>query len=368
MLNIMIKELKEFTRETSYLFFFLLFPAILVFLLGNLLQGSDIAEQSIGKLRIDYRIENGDNNQIAAVRGFLASFSKDGSVVFQETMDFEESKKAAGEDEITAAVLFTGNPMEIQVFEGTDRVKNRTVQAILNGFIQNYKTAATVMEASSSGSFAPPDGTGEYVADKNLGAERSMIDYYSVSMVVMIAFMSMMVGAGAFMSEKQDKTINRLLITPQSRTSIFLQKVMGMAPQALLQVAIIMVISAVVFKARYAASLQSNLYLLLLFFVITFCMVSLGAIAGLLIKGSPFVILMPGIWIMMFFGGTYSKEIFIEGISNVMPNYIFQQAAFDVAVFGRYSLANRVILGCIITTIMALVTGAVLFQRKEEER
>jgi uncharacterized membrane protein len=51
-----------------------------------------------------------------------------------------------------------------------------------------------------------------------------------------------------------------------------------------------------------------------------------------------------------------------------MPNYIFQKAAFDVAIFNRYELANKVIQGCVLTTIAALAVGAYLFYRKEEER
>jgi hypothetical protein len=51
-----------------------------------------------------------------------------------------------------------------------------------------------------------------------------------------------------------------------------------------------------------------------------------------------------------------------------MPNNFFQKAAFDAVIFGRYELANKVILGCIITTIAALMVGAFLFSRKEEER
>ncbi len=368
MFNIIIKETKEFIREKSYLFFFILFPAVLVFLLGNLLDESDIAESAIGKLQIEYQMDTQDPYQAAAIERFITAINNDATITFHQVTDFEDAKQAAAQDEITAAVRFTAEPLTIQVYEGTDRVKNRTVQAILNGFIQNNRTFTAVYKQAPEKLMGFQSVSTDYTVEKNLGVERSMIDYYAVSMVVMIAFMSMLVGANAFLGERQNRTINRLIIAPQNRISMFLQKVCGMAPQAMLQIFIIMSISVVVFKASYGATLASNLYLFLLFFVITFCMVSLGTIVGLLFKISPFIVIMPVVWIMMFFGGTYSKEIDIKGITNIMPNYIFQQAAFDVAIFGRFQLANKVILGCVITTIAALMVGAFLFSRKEEER
>ncbi len=368
MFNIVIKETKEFIREKSYLFFFILFPVLLVFLLGSLLDESDIAESAIGTLTVDYILDTQDPFEIAAIEGFVSAMNDDATATFNRSEDIEKSKQEAGKDEITAAVSFGGNPLTIQVYEGTNLVKNRTVEAILTGFIQNNKAVNAVYQMAPERLAGFQVKTVDYTEEKDLGVKRSMIDYYAVSMVVMIAFMSMMVGANAFLGERQSKTINRLIIAPQNRISMFLQKICGLAPQALVQVSIIMIISMVVFNASYGASIEINLYLLLLFFMITFTMVSIGAIIGLIVKISPMIVIMPVLWIMMFLGGTYSKEIDIKGVSNIMPNYIFQQAAFDVAIFGRFEMANRVILGCLITTVVAFVIGAFLFNRMEEER
>jgi ABC-2 type transport system permease protein len=368
MLNIVVKEMKEFIREKSYLFFFILFPVLLVFLLGNLLDETDIAESSIGNLKIEYQLDTQDPYQVAAIERFVKAMNNDATISFRRAEDFAKAKEAVVEDAITAAVSFHGDPLTIQVYEGKDRVKNRTVQAILNGFIQNNKTIKAVYNLAPERLARYQTENADYTVEKDMGVERSMIDYYAVSMVVMIAFMSMLVGANAFLGERQNRTINRLIIAPQNRITMFLQKVCGMAPQALIQISIIMLISVVVFKASYGATLLNNLYLYLMFFVITFCMVSLGTIIGLLFKVPPFIIIMPVVSIMMFLGGSYSKETEIKGITNLMPNNFFQKAAFDVVIFGRYELANKAILGCIITTIAALMVGAFLFSRKEEER
>jgi hypothetical protein len=71
---------------------------------------------------------------------------------------------------------------------------------------------------------------------------------------------------------------------------------------------------------------------------------------------------------MMFFGGTYSKEIYVKGISDAMPVYQVQEAAFDLAVFGNYGRSLSVIAVSLVTMIIALILGAWIFSRKEEER
>jgi ABC-2 type transport system permease protein len=129
-----------------------------------------------------------------------------------------------------------------------------------------------------------------------------------------------------------------------------------------------MLISVYVFHAHYAAELSDNLLLFLLFFVVTLAMVSIGAVIGLVIKTSPMLIVMPPLWIMMAFSGTYSKELVFKGISDLMPIYQIQQAAFDLTVFGRSEKAGCVILICLIILIVMLAVGAFLFSRMEEER
>lgn len=368
MFNIVIKETKEFLRDKTNLFFFMMFPVMLVFLLGSLLGSMDQAEEAVGKIKIQYLIETENPYEVMAIQSFVETFGTSSSLSFTPANDLQIAKQLAGKDEIAAVVVFAGDPMEIQVYEGTNHVKNRAVGAIMNSFIQTNKSISAVMKT------VPESLTGlniiqeEYIQQKDLGVNRTMIDYYAVSMVAMISFMSMLVGAGAFLGERQNKTINRLILAPKNRVSLFLQKILGMVPQVFLQISVIMVISVLLFKAHYAATIGANLYLFFMFLVVTLCMVSLGAIVGIVIKANPMAVIMPFLWLMMFFGGTYSKEVNIEGLTKVMPIYQIQQAAFDLAIFGRYGKVNTVIMICIIIMAVALVFGAFLFSRREEER
>lgn len=369
MFQVIIKDTKEFLRDKTNLFFFLGFPVILIFLLGNLLGSMDKAEETIGTMKIMYQVDTQDPYQVVAVQNFITAVAKENSLLeFEATDDLEAAKQLAGSDKIAAAVVFTGQPMQIKIYEGTNQTKNRAVGAILNSFAQTDKAIATVLTSNPQVLSSLSSDEQELVVQKDLGINRTMIDYYAVAMLAMICFMSVLTGAGAFIGERRDKTINRLIIAPQNRVLLFLQKILGMIPQVLIQIVLIMSISVIIFKAHYAVTLEDNLYLFLMFFVVTLCMVAIGAAIGIVLKAHPMGVIMPVLWIMMFFGGTYSREMYIKGVTEAMPIYQIQQAAFDLAIFGHYGKASGVILICLAIMLAALAMGAFLFSRKEEER
>ncbi|MFT4145954.1 MAG: ABC transporter permease [Mobilitalea sp.] len=374
MFNIIMKETKEFLSDRTNLFFLILFPIILIFLLGNLLSSLDKAEETIGEIKIHYKIETEDVFQQAAIQQFITELGKGNSmIVMEQTDNLEASKEQAGNDEIACVALFTGNPMEIQIYEGNNNIKNKAVNAIFSGFVQSNKAIQAVYTSNPQflQELDSSQSTGEqadYVEQKDLGVNRTMIDYYAVSMLAMITFMSVLGGAGAFMGERQNKTINRLILTPKNRIHVFLGKMLGMIPQTITQITILMVVSVFVFKAHYAATLEGNILLFMLFVVVTLCMISIGAVIGIVIKVNPMAVLFPILWTMMFLGGTYSKELKIAGVTEAMPIYQIQQAAYDLTVFGHYQKAIFVILLAGVIMIAALVAGAFLFKNKQEER
>lgn len=374
MLQIIIKEVKDFLRDKTNLFFYLLFPVILVFLLGNLLSSMDKAEEMVGKINIQYIIQTENPVYIMSIDNFIREVGDGRNILFEETKDIETSRIMAGNNEIAAVVVFSGDPtginipMEINIYEGTNQIWNMTVNAIMNGFAQTCKAVYAIIEIAPESLANGVDVKGEYLKDKDLGVERSMLDYYAVTMLAMVSFMSIILGSFAFVGERQNKTINRLMIAPKNKAVLFLAKILGLLPQAMLQIIIIMVISVFVFNAHYTTSLLDNLYLFFFFLIVTVTLISIGALIGLFIKANPMAVTMPILWTMMFLSGTYSKEINIKGITDMMPIYQVQEAAFDLAIFGRYQRVNEIIIICIIIMVIMLSIGAFAFSRKEEER
>lgn len=367
MIQIIIKESKDYLRDKSNVFFFFIFPIIMVFLLGNLLSSMDNAEEVIGEVNIHYGIETESYVDIMSVKEFIRGVEDNKNIFFKETKDVDASIKMAGDGNIAAIVIFKNEPMEIHIYEGLDRIKNRTINAMMNGFSQFNKAINIIIKSNPKVLLSSMDNETDYIIRKDLGVNRTMLDYYAITMMAMLCFMSIMIGAMCFMGERQDRTIYRLKIAPISQVKLFFAKIFGLLPQTVLQILIMMVSSTLLFGANYSTNFIDNLYLFFMFIVVTFTMISIGAVCGLFIDINPMTIIMPLIWVMMFFSGTYSKEIFIDGITQYMPIYQVQEAAFDLAIFGRYQKANTVIIICLSLSIILLVIGAVVFSRKEEK-
>ncbi len=364
MIQIIIKEAKDFLRDKSNLFFFMMFPIVLVFLLGNLLSSMDNAEDIIGDVRIHYSIEAEEFADIAAIESFMKGVSDEQNILFEKTEDMNASIERAGKDEITSAILFTSNPMEIHIYEGTDRIKNRTINAMMNGFSQINKAVRIIVKSNPMALVNMADGESDFIIQKDMGIKRTMLDYYAITMMSMLSLMSIMLGAMCFMGEYQDRTIHRLKIAPINQVKLFLSKIIGLLPQVVLQIVLMMIVSVFIFGAHFASNFLDNLYLFFMFFVVTFAIISIGAVYGLYCRINPMATIMPVNWVMMFVSGTYSKEIFIDGVTQAMPIYQLQEAAFDLAIFGRYERANTIIAACIVITVIMLVIGARSFCRR----
>lgn len=130
---------------------------------------------------------------------------------------------------------------------------------------------------------------------------------------------------------------------------------------------ILMTVSVLVFGAKYSSNMFDNLYLFFMFLVVTFTVILIGAVIGLFVKKNPSVITFPIIWVMMFLSGTYSKEVFIDGVTQKMPIYQIQEAAFDLVIFGRYDRVNTVIIICSSISLIMLIIGAIGFSRRGEQ-
>jgi len=366
MLQIIIKETKDYLRDKSNVFFFLIFPVVLVFLLGNLLSAFDKAEETVGKVKIHYKIETESYADIMSIREFIRGVEDNEKIFFEEAEDLDTSIQMIADGKTDAVVLFKNDPLEIHIYEGLNRIKNRTVSGIMNGFSQFNKAVNVIAKSNLQILAGSTDYEADYITYKDLAVNRTMLDYYAITMMTMISFMSIILGAVCFMGERQGRTILRLKIAPISQIKLFFAKIFGLLPQTVLQIVILMVLSTLLFGAKYATNLYDNLYLFLMFVVVSFTMTAIGAVYGLFINVNPMACIMPVIWVMMFLSGTYSKEIFIDGVTQYMPVYCIQEAAFDLAVFGRHQKANTVIIVCLILTIAILIAGAVGFNRKEE--
>lgn len=340
MLQVILNTVRSCFRSGTTIFFSILFPSLCTFFLGTLLENIETSDDVVGEINLAYCIESSDYSA-KAFEGFILSLDEE-NVISAEKIGAGELENAA--EKYSAAVGLNGS--EITVYNGKNAVQNRTVKALMDGYNQNAAAYMTVAEKNPQ-ALANIKVTDEnLVAPKDFGRTRTMMDYYAVSMTVVIIFFGAMIsGAEAYHEEDTCKTINRLNISPLSRTAVYFGKIVGHLPLVFVQVGTVMIVSTLVFGAHFCASFGEDLLLFVMFICASLATLAFGVCVNLLFpKMQSWAVLMPINWIMLFFSGAYQADIAIKGVSEYLPPNILMDAAFDLTVFGRTERAVSVSL------------------------
>lgn len=360
MLSLIIKQIREYFRSPANVFMGLLFPVLLVFFLGTMLQNLDIADYDIGEIKLQYSVAQTNEQSGKAFAEFLDNISM---IKAEKASNEKTALSLTDKGDIDAYIELKNG--EILLYCGRNEIANRALGSVLNSFIAvsdtYYKIASTdpslLMNTDTEKSFVEQDG---------LGVTRSMMDYYAVSMAVMMIFMShMIMGSTALKDEERIFTLQRLYLSPVGKAKLFFGKLIGTLPSAVIGNAVIMLFSVFVFGAKYCDSFVGNLILFLLFSCCSLATIAVGMLIGVLIKIPAESIVIPLTWALLFFSGSFSKQVFIEGLSDKLPPYIVQQAAFRLTLYGESDSALAVIAVCLAVTVAVSLIGAAIFRVKK---
>jgi ABC-2 type transport system permease protein len=359
----------ELWRSKITLFFILFFPSILIFILGTMLTNLDNPDETIEPFELAYVIDSNDPVTVQTAEAIIEQFEDVEQVNFSESTSLASVEQRLEEGELGAVVVFT-EPFGIEIHEGPRATQNRAVRSIFDGVARLYGTISAVM-SEGAGTIDPNvlasfDTAPSRVKENTYGISRTMIDYYAIAMIVMMFFMgSATSGASTFYNQRKNGTLRRVLASPQSRVSIYLQMVLQSIPQNLAQILVAMLISVVFFDAHYATTWQLNALLFVMLFVVGFAVSSLFLAIGIFVRVNPMIVFVPVMWVFLFISGTFSKEIFIPGITTISPPYLIQTAAFDLTLFGNIGPSVTVLLVSLALSLVSILFGCVLIRRKD---
>lgn len=366
MISIIHNKIRLFFRDKPSVFLSLIFPVIMIYLLGTILEDVEHAEDVISDVNVGWYVDTDDFAYKGAINEFIDTVKDEELVKCTSIQSLDNSLERLKSNDLSAVVSITGNPAEVKIYNGTDQIANRTVNSIVSGFLVNYNAILSVAQTDPQLMTSVADTSNSKVTDKDFGKTRSMIDYYSVTMIVMVMLMvCTLSGADCFISEKSDKTLDRLTLAPIKPYKIFLAGVTGQLPQALIQTIVIMCVSVFVFGARYAQTFWQNILLFVCIIIISFSFNTFGVILGLICKKRPTPVLLTITWIMLFLSGCFVMEFTFKGISDFLPPYQIQTAIFELTDFGRPFPLIRVTAICIIAIAIMIVTGSVIINKKQ---
>jgi ABC-2 type transport system permease protein len=313
-------------------------------------------------------VETTDAAAVAGIGQFTKALDETDGIKLISSDDFSAAKISVNEKKSDAAVLLK-EPFEIEVYQGLDNIKNRAAKMIFEGFARSYGVVSAVYEMTPDKVQAAvrdaSDSADALLKDYDLGYSRSMLDYYAVTMIVMIMFMGgALGGASSLYEERNNHTLARMIVSPKNRINIYIQLIMGKLPQSVVQVLAVMLVSTIFFGAHYANTVFQNIILFLMLLIASMAISAVAMILGILVKFNPTALLLSVMWVLLFLSGSFSKEVSIPGFTEYSPPYLIQAAAFDLTVFGREGKSLIVMAVSVAILIVATVFGARLFNRK----
>lgn len=364
MLKIFEKELLQNLRETKGNAMMVLFPIVLIVILGTALStmfGKD-AELDVAKVLYT----NKAGKELAA--GFESFMEHAGElgIEFEETDDIEAGIGSVKHAGYSCYVLLKDDPQEIILYKN-DRYyfEANLVEIILHSFVGKYNAISVVAaENPAMLETVMEDPEIDLLELKSLDRERqpSSMDYYSVTMLTMILFYSAMTGYWSVKNEQNLKTGNRILCSPVHKSEILTAKVMGSIIVTIIQGFLVLVFSRFVLNAYWGANIWPIIAVIISEAIMA---VSVGVGIAFTVRNeaASSSILNTVIPIFVFFGGGYVPfEVlgeFLQKISVISPIRWMNMAIFNVVYSNDFShvpvaIAINLVIAVIFITVSSL--------------
>lgn len=373
-INIFIKELKQFVRNKRALVMMLIFPVILIVILGNALRsvmGDDASKTVFSDVKILYYCDD-DSKYKELVDNFITFGKDDLKITFEKVDNIAEGKQKVADSYNGLIVCESGTDIIYYYKNQRDSAGGSYVEKALNTFVERYNLIVEVYKINPMGiANISNEKNEEFTKLSSITPDRvpNSIDYYSVAELTMIIMYLTTAMILVVKKERIDKTEDRILIAPVSNSTVILAKVLSGVVIGIIQCIIVYFFSKYVLHAYWGDNLV-NVFLILLSFI--FMNVMIGTGVALMFKDSrgAEAILTLFIYVFVTLGGGYmpletfeNSEVMMKVI-KISPVYWANTSIFE-NIFGsgnNASMFNSILINLSVAFIFMAVT--VFFLRR----
>jgi len=364
-IRVLSKEIKQNLRNVRAMTFLVLFPIILILVLGTALSGVFDQSTEFKDINIIYS-SHSDGSLPQAFKGFITKGGEMG-FTFTEAQSVQEAEDQVRNGSFACFINVGENGLEIYEND-KNAFKANLVEGVLDTFIQRYKALSQIALVNPvvANRMIVDQSNPSFVKLSTLGEPRQAkaMDYYAITMLTLIILYSSMTGAHAIKDEKAAKTMNRLLCAPVKKYEILTGKILGAIVITSLQVLVVILFSKFLLKTYWGNHLGVISLLLASEVVMA---VSLGIGVAFIVRNERGLlnILIP---LMAFFGGSY---IPLDGFGKTMllvskfsPVRWVNEAIFAVIYSNDYSTVFQAILINLCLAAIFVVIASFSFKRE----
>lgn len=315
-IHVMLNELRMSLRDRRTFSFMIAFPIILMLILGTALSNVFTNGIELNDMKLLYKNSITQPQLKQSWEAFEAAITKEGVQLIPLSGDEDPSKQIERGNSTGYAQI---DDSGIRFYSSSaDPIESTIVGAMLSSFADKYNLTAAALKSNPQTAqviiAAAAQPQNNYVQEASLQADRkpNSIDYYAMSMSVMIAMYSCMSASSLIIGERRRNTAMRLSAAPISKGEVLAGKVIGNTIINFLCVMIVVLVSRFMFKADWGSHFGLTLLVLLSVVMLS---VSLGLGMGYLSGDKGRMILLLFIQLASLMGGIYFP---IEKVSGFM--------------------------------------------------
>lgn len=369
-ISITKKVIIQNLRDKKSMCFMILFPIILICILGAALgswfsgsegsYGADVLYCIQGNSELGKSFEK---NLVKAKTGLDIEYTK--------TDNINTAKKEIATSKYGALILVKDN--EIQLVENEKyRFDAALVENILNVFVQKYNTVLEIARVDP-GVLSKISGSTDkkFIEERSLQANKAprAIDYYAVTMLTLIIMYASQGALGEIVYERHGKTQGRILCSSVNKYEYLTAKILGTLIVTMIQVAVIILFSKYALNAYWGNNIPAVLIVIASMIIFS---TSLGTGIAYIIKDDRVASTILGLAIplLIFLGGGYVPLSMFGGkliaaIAKISPVDWTNRAVLGIIYGNDLSVMPYAVLINIVLSIV-LIAASVLIFRKEE--
>lgn len=369
-IRILAKDFKQNIRDWKANIMMILFPIVLIIILGAAFSGVFDSNFDLSNVRVQYTVNS--SQQLAdGFKGFAEEINKELGIEFEEAADEAVGMESIKTGKYSCYVVLSGNPDDIKLYKNARyHFEADLVESMLKTFTKRYDAISEIAKSNPAilGDIMS-DTAMDFVEIQSLDKKKQpgSLDYYAVTMLTLILMYASMTGFSAIKSEQNLKTGSRVLCGPVSKYEVLIGKVLGGIAITLVQASIVLLFSKYILKADWGNDLVTILIVVVTESIMA---ISMGTGIAYLIKdeGAAQGIMNTVLPIVIFFGGGYMpiSEMggVIERISMASPLRWTNDAIFHVIYDADYGLVPIAIL-VNLAVAAAFITISAAGSRKE---
>jgi ABC-2 type transport system permease protein len=365
-LRTILYTLKRQLRDREAMTMLLLFPIVLILILGTALSGV-FKPSSIRTTKAVWY--NEDRQQTGVMlEEFISSEDMEEYLVTENVSSEKEGREAVSEGKAQAFIHIKEDSSINIYMQSASRVELAVIEGIFDSFENSANTIKAMISNGIEIAASEPVTATRQIAVSKDGKLPGSLDYYAVTMLVMTLMYGTLyggIGVGEVFLEDLGR---RLRTTPVNKIVFYSATVTGYMITIFTQGSIIVFFTKFVYGVYWGDNI---LMILLIILAMSFMSVSLGTLVGMLAKERRITtaILQTMVPLATFISSGYFKFQMPDPaikrlVSSTVPNAIAQTAIFNTIYGGPAELIARMMI-IMVCAGAVFILGSVLAGRRK---